>query len=276
DGTAVIGRVFASELVPGNDTGTNAMNKPLAGVIITVDGAEETLRTTTDEMGNFKLEPAPAGRFFVHVDGRSAQGSQWPNGAYYPFVGKAWDAAPGVSTNLAGGTGVIYLPLIAQGSLQAVSLTEDTVITFPSSVLASNPALAGVSVTVPANALLSENGTRGGKVGIAPVPPDRLPERLPIGLTFPLVITIQTDGPANFDQPVPVRFPNLPDPVTGQKLPPGAKSALWSFNHDTGRWEIAGPMTVSADGQFVESDPGIGIRQPGWHGTQPGTAPGPA
>ena len=35
-------------------------------------------------------------------------------------------------------------------------------------------------------------------------------------------------------------------------------------------------MTVSADGQFVESDPGIGIRQPGWHGTQPGTAPGPA
>ena len=36
--TAVLGRVFASELVPGPDTGTNALNRPLAGVTITVDG----------------------------------------------------------------------------------------------------------------------------------------------------------------------------------------------------------------------------------------------
>ncbi len=31
-------------------------------------------------------------------------------------------------------------------------------------------------------------------------------------------------------------------------------------------------MTVSADGNFVLSDPGVGIREPGWHGTQPGTS----
>jgi hypothetical protein len=30
-------------------------------------------------------------------------------------------------------------------------------------------------------------------------------------------------------------------------------------------------MTVTADGLFVETDPGVGIRQPGWHGSQPGT-----
>jgi hypothetical protein len=89
-----------------------------------------------------------------------------------------------------------------------------------------------------------------------------------------LVITIQTDGPSNFDRPVPVRFPNLPDPRTGQKLPPGAKSALWSFNHDTGNWEIQGQMTVSADGLFVETNPGVGVRQPGWHGAQAGVAAG--
>ena len=268
--TAVIGRVFASELVPGLSE-SQTLNAPLAGVTITVDGMEETLRAVTDAQGNFKLAPVPAGRFFVHVDGRTATGSQWPDGAYYPFVGKAWEALAGREDNLASGTGEIFLPLVIAGTLQPVSAITDTTITFPAAVIQRNPELAGVSITVPANGLLSENGTRGGTVGLAPVSPDRLPEPLPAGLDLPLVITIQTDGPANFDRPVPVRFPNLPDREMGQPLPPGAKSALWSFNHDTGTWEIAGPMTVTADGKFVESDPGVGVRQPGWHGTAPGS-----
>lgn len=265
--TAVIGRVFASEL--GVDDAGQPRNQPLEGVIITVDGAEETLRTVTDAGGRFTLSPAPAGRFFVHIDGRTALGSQWPNGAYYPFIGKAWEAVPGKLDNLAGGTGIIYLPLVAAGTLQSISATADTVVTFPPATLAAFPELAGVAVTVPANALFSDDGTRGGRVGIAPVPSDRLPEPLPPGVEIPLVITIQTDGPTNFDQPVPVRFPNLPDPVTGRRLPPGARTALVSFNHDTGVWEVSGPMTVSEDGLFVDSDPGTGVRQPGWHGTAP-------
>ena len=272
--TAVVGRVFASELVPGLSE-SQTLNTPLAGVTITLDGMEETIRTTTDAQGNFKLAPVPAGRFFVHADGRTVTnlmaGIHYPDQAYYPFIGKAWEAIAGREDNLAGGNGEIYLPLVLPGTLQTVSATSDTPITFAPAVLERNPELAGVSITVPANSLLSENGTRGGRVGIAPVSPSRLPEPLPPDLDFPLVITIQTDGPANFDRPVPVRFPNLPDRETGQPLPPGAKSALWSFNHDTGNWEIGGPMTVSADGEFVETDPGVGAKQPGWHATTPGT-----
>ncbi len=262
--TGVEGHVFASE------KNADGSDRPLRNVTITVDGMEETLRTTTDTNGFFRLVPSPAGRFFVSVDGRTAEGSQWPGGAYYPFVGKAWDAMPGRTNNLAGGSGVIFLPLIQADALKAVSATADTKITFASSVLATNPALAGVEINVPANALFSDNGTRGGMVGMAPVPPDRLPEPLPPGLSLPLVITIQTDGARNFDTPVPVKFPNLPDPVTGIKLGPGEKTALWSFNHDTGRWEIQGSMTISADGLFAVSDPGVGVRQPGWHGPGPG------
>jgi hypothetical protein len=142
--TAVIGRVFASELVPGSDTGTNAVNKPLAGVTITVDGMEQTLRTVTDANGKFTLSPVPPGRFFVHIDGRTAVnlagGIRYPDLAYYPAVGKAWDAVAGVTNNLAGGTGTIYLPLIKAGTLQTVSLTNDTKISFPPSVVSSNPA----------------------------------------------------------------------------------------------------------------------------------------
>jgi hypothetical protein len=222
--------------------------------------------------------PCPAGEFFVHIDGRTltnvAAGIRYPDLSYYPAVGKAWTAMAGRTNNLAGGTGLIYLPLIVQGTLQPVSMTNDTMVTFPPSVVSNNPALAGVTLMVPANSLFSANGTRGGSVGIAPVPPDRLPGPLPPGLNFPLVITVQTSGAENFDRPVPVRFPNLPDPITGRLLAPGDKSALWSFDHDTGLWEIIGPMTVSADGKFVETDPGVGIRQPGWHGTQPGAGGG--
>jgi hypothetical protein len=263
--TGVEGRVLAADKNP------DGTERPLEKVTITVDGMEETLRTTTDASGFFRLLPSPAGRFFVSVDGRMAQGSQWPGGAYYPFVGKAWDASPGRTNNLAGGSGIIYLPLIQADALQTVSAVSETKITFATSVLATNPALAGVEITVPANALFSDDGTRGGMVGIAPVPFDRLPEPLPPGLNLPLVITIQTDGARNFDVPVGVKFPNLPDPVTGVKLGPGAKTALWSFNHDTGRWEIQGSMTISADGNFAVSDPGVGVRQPGWHASAPGS-----
>ena len=65
--TAVIGHVYASEPISGS--GTNTVNRPLAGAIITVDGQEQTLRAVTDTNGFFRLDPAPAGRFFVHVDG---------------------------------------------------------------------------------------------------------------------------------------------------------------------------------------------------------------
>ena len=89
--------------------------------------------------------------------------------------------------------------------------------------------------------MVSDDGTTGGSIGIAPVSPDRLPEPLPAGLNLPVVITIQTDGATNFDVPIPATFPNV------DQLPPGSKSALWSFDHDKGKWEIAGPMTVSDD-----------------------------
>lgn len=262
--TAMIGRVFAAEKNP------DGSNRPLPNATITVNGAEETLRTTTDASGSFKLEPVPAGRFFVHVDGRTAQGSHWPGGAYYPFVGKAWEAVAGKTNNLAGGTGEIFLPLIQGDALKVVSPITETRVTFSPAVLAANPALAGVEIVVPPNALFNDNGTRGGRVGIAPVPPDRLPEPLPAGLRLPLVITIQTDGAANFDRPVPVKFPNLPDPRTGRLAGPGETTVLWSFNHDSGHWEPQGTMTVTADGKFAVSDPGVGVRQPGWHGSSPG------
>jgi len=263
-GTAVCGRVFASELERGDD-GVTTVNTPLEGVTITVDGMEDELLAVTDEFGNFRLDPAPAGQFFVHIDGRTTT-RPLPAGAYYPFVGKAWTSAAGQETNI----GEVFLPLVTEGTLAEVSDTEDTQINLSPTVLEEFPEFDGVRLTVPGGSLFSDDGTMGGMVGIAPVPPDRLPGELPDELDFPLVITVQTDGATNFDEPAPICFPNLPHPETGAVLQPGEKSALWSFNHDTGRFEIAGPMTVTPDGQFICSDPGVGVLAPGWHGVNPG------
>ncbi|MCA9440244.1 MAG: Ig-like domain-containing protein, partial [Candidatus Omnitrophica bacterium] len=272
-GTAVCGRVFASELATAKGA-TTSLNVPLKGVRITVDGMEDTLFALTDNLGNFRLEPAPAGKFFVHVDGRTVTSAiidgatvatQFPDGYYYPFVGKAWVSSPSKEVNI----GNIFLPLVISNSLQPVSQNEDTRISFPQSIVDKFPEFEGVQVTVPADSLYADDGARGGKVGIAPVPPDRLPGTLPTGLEFPLVITVQTDGPTNFDVPAPVCFPNLPDPSSGEVLPPGAKSGLYSFNHDIGEFSYIGPMTVSEDGKLICSDPGVGIQAPGWHGGNP-------
>ena len=93
-GTRVCGRVFASELTDGG------MNEPLQDVLITVDGAEDTLFATTDDQGNFCIDPAPVGTFFVHIDGKVASNGSTPEGAYYPNVGKPWTSIAGQEVNV--------------------------------------------------------------------------------------------------------------------------------------------------------------------------------
>ncbi len=267
-GTSACGRVFASEISDGD------VDVPLAGVTITVDGAEDTLSSETGTDGRFCLEDAPAGLVFVHIDGGTANDP--PSGYYYPSVGKMWRLEAGVKTHI----GILHLPAIADEALTAVSSTADTQITFVDEQLdmVTDPellaALIDVQITVPANSLFADDGTRGGMVGIAPVAADRLPGVLPPGLEPPIVITVQTDGPTNFSEPVAACFPNLPNPVTGEILEPGDKSALWSFNHDVGRFEVVGAMTVGEDGKLICTDEGVGIPAPGWHtffGGSPGS-----
>ncbi len=265
ENTSVIGRIFRSQLGSGLMAPDNVIETPLEGVTIEVIGAEEIIRTRSDVDGNFKLQNCPGGRFFVRIDGRTAVGSDWPNGDFYPVIEKVWEAVAGQANNLVGNGGTIYLPIVTAGTLQWVSATDPTVITFPSSVLAEHPELVGVQITVPPNAMLSSSGVRGGRIGLVPVSPERLPEPLPPGLSHILDISVQTDGAQNFDQPLPVRFPNLPDPLTGLRLPPGTRTALRSYDHDIGEWVVSGAMTVSSDGMYIDSNPGHGILKPGWH-----------
>jgi len=169
--TLVCGRVFASRLEGGNAGGS--INIPLAGVKITVDGKEDEIFAFTYEFGDFRLENAHAGRFFVHIDGREVvrveEGIRFPDMGYYPFIGKTWASIPGEETNI----GEVFLPLVNGTSLQDVSDTKSTLIGFPLEVIKESPEVKDVVIEVPADSLFRDDGTRGGRVGIAPVPPDR-------------------------------------------------------------------------------------------------------
>src|SRR5207249_1816631 len=51
----------------------------------------------------------------------------------------------------------------------------------------------------------------------------------------------------------------------------GTKLLFISFDHATGRLDIDGTATVSADGAAAVTDPGSGITHPGWHFVISGT-----
>ncbi len=91
-----------------------------------------------------------------------------PGGAH-ASAAASWTSLPGREVNV----GEVYLPLVPAGTLRPVSETEDTVIPFPDSILAEFPHFEGVEITVPADSLYADDGTRGGEVGIV-----RLPEIL--------------------------------------------------------------------------------------------------
>lgn len=262
--TAIEGRVYDAQ--PGPD----GLDQPLPGVLVAVLGSDPLLTAVTDELGFFRLSPAPAGLFCVQVDGRGSPKGNWPFGDYYPVITRTWHAVAGHTNNPTDSIGQVFLPRIQGSDRVEVRPDAETRVTFSASFLATNPAWRGVQLVIPPKALPPDaRGGGGVAVGIAPVAPDRLPTELPPGLDFPLVIVAQLSSDLSFTRPVPLQYPNPPDPRTGRRLDPGAKTALWGLSDASGRWELLGTLTVSADGERLVTDPGVGVRRSGWFGVSP-------
>ena len=267
DGTNVFG--FVRDSFSGD---------PIVGATIRVD-AFPAANVVTDGADFFELLDMPAPTFFVHIDGSTATNA--PPGTSYPSVGKPLHSVPGQRTQLEmdGQTFDIFLPAMADGDLQTLSPANDTDVGFGGAgktqlealfPAALDPAVWDrLSVTFPAGSAQDNAGNPATQAVIIPVPPDRIPAPLPSSLQPDLVISIQAMDAAgnevtNFDVPAPITFPNT------EGLAPGETSLIFSFNHDAGRWDAIGTGTVSADGSTIVSDPGVGVRAPGWHAQQTG------
>ncbi len=245
---------------------------PIAGATIRVD-AFPAANVVTDSDGRFELEDLPAPEVFVHVDGSTATNA--PAGFVYPNVGKPFHTVPGQTVQLSmdGAPMDIFLPPVAMADVQPLSDATDTDVGFgdvgEAELVRMFPELDSqmferMAVTFAAGSAVNEQGVPATEAVIVPVPPDRIPGRLPANLNPSLVISIQAAGATNFDVPAPITFPNL------EGLPPGEKTLIFSFDHDAGRWTVVGTGRVSEDGMAVVSEGGV-IRAPGWHLTVPGT-----
>ncbi len=245
----------------------NGENVPIIGATVRVDALPEAV-AVTDENGYFRLENLPAPLVAVHIDGSTATNA--PEGFVYPTVGKIFHTVPGVEiqVNHHGEVFDIFLPPMAETDTQQLSPTEDTNVGLGAAGIQQLQQLLPeveadtwelLQVTFPAGSAQDEAGNVATRATIIPVNPERLPAPLPPHFNPKIVVSIQAEGATNFDVPAPVQFPNI------DGLPPGSKCFLFSFDHDSGSWEVVGTGTVRPDGLAIVSDPGTGIVAPGWH-----------
>lgn len=253
--------------------------RPLAGVRVFVLGMEDQA-VLTDGQGRFTLAGVPAGNVKLAVDGRTATNA--PAGVFFPEMVMDLQIDVGRVNTVMGSMGTreaglamdavlgVHLPRLETAILHDVSPTEVTTVgvtagSAPNLTPEQRPYL---TLSVQPGSLIGPDGrpVAAGQVGISTVPAEMVREMLPPGqLQHAFDITVQAPGVSNFSVPAPMTFPNWSGAA------PGTVMNFMSFDHTTGRMEVEGTATVSADGLSVTTDPGYGITHPGWHFVQVGT-----
>jgi len=119
-----------------------------------------------------------------------------------------------------------------------------------------------LKLTVQPGTLVGMDGQKmtTGQVGVSLVPPDLVKtccrqEFSSIRLTSPFKHLMWRRSPHQHRS----LFRTCSTP------PPGTQVNVLSFDHTTGRLEIDGTATISADGKTATTDPRSGITHPGWH-----------
>jgi hypothetical protein len=268
---------------PGPDgvlaTGDDIYLNPIAGAKVYILGLEDQA-VYTDSQGRFTFDAVPTGDIKLAIDGRTATNA--PTGVFFPEMVMDLTIKPGQVNTVMGSMGSrdqttaqanvlgVYLPRLQSSILQTVSNTQPTMISTPVQAAPDLTPLQRQLLTLevmPGSAMGADGKPMNNvQVGVSTVPTVLIRDMLPAGVQQPLVtITVQAPGVATFSTPIAVTYPNV------YNEPPGTKLNFISFDHTTGRLEIEGTATVSADGQSVVTDPGVGITHPGWHLVQVGT-----
>jgi hypothetical protein len=294
-GTSLSGKVLdpGPDLQPGTfddvragpnhvlHTAEDVFLNPLAGVKVYILGMENQA-VLTDAQGNFHFDSVPAGDVKLAIEGTTATNA--PAGLYFPEMVMDLNLQAGQANTPMGSMGTpeeeaanqgrpeVYLPRIQTSVLHDVSGTAPVHIALdPTAAPDLTPQQQSqLQLTVQPGSAIGMDGKpmTDFQMGVSTVPPALVREMLPAGVmqhTFD--ITIQAPGVATFTTPATITFPNVFNAA------PGTQMNFLSFDHTTGRLEIDGTATVSADGLSVTTDPGNGITHPGWHGLAPMGSP---
>ena len=219
----------------------SATEEPLVGVKVRVKNV--VAETGTD--GSFTLHGVPDGAQVLLVDGSTTS----VDGGSYPVFSLHLEIESDSETII---ERPIYLPFISDKDAVMVDPEANTDVRNT-----TDPELQQAMVKVSSGTAQINQQDYTGVMSISQVPVDRTPRSLPSALNPSIIITMQ---PAGVDLAVPaaITLPNVDRHV------PGAVLNLWSLDHETGEFFVAGIGQVSQDGEIVETIQG-GVRGTSWH-----------
>jgi|GEM_PF-2960312 len=207
----------------------------------------------TDKNGNFVL-PASTGPHVVEVDGFE---SGLINGQMYPTVSYPVNAVQGQTTGL----GIpAMLPEMNQQSYVDVSDVQGGTLTIQGQ--------SSWQVYIAPGQATFQNGSHTGRIYASSVPHNRIPMPVAGGKASRFDDTIQPPT-VIFSPPVQVTFPNA------DALSPGSVTEIFTLDYVSGAFKRTGRAMVSSDGSVIQSLPGEGIGQGGWHTAPPAQPPPP-
>lgn len=213
---------------------------PVPGVSVRIDGT--TLVTQANEQGQFTLPGAPVGYVKLIIDGStSLRSGSWPMLEYAMHT-------------IAGADNTLEMPI----HILPIDLRRGITVDEQNGGTLTLAELPGFSLTVAPGSATFPGGGRTGMVSVTAVHVDKVPMAPGFGQQPRFIVTIQPPG-VHFDPPAAISFPNV------DGLQPGEVTEMYSFDHDLGQFVSIGTASVSADGNILRSDLGVGIVKGGWH-----------
>ncbi|MGH2693920.1 MAG: RHS repeat-associated core domain-containing protein [Actinomycetota bacterium] len=211
--------------------------RPLVGAEVAIGKR----RAETDDAGQFLLSDVPAGRQVLEINGHTANRP----GRTYGLFCVAIDVVEG-ETNVLSYT--IWIP--RQDDQHAVTIPSPTT----TEVVVTNPRIRGLEVHIPAGTVIRDmHGEPVTEISITPIPIDRPPFPLPVGVQPPVYFTLQP-GASTVEGPgISIVYPN----TAGWKA--GERVDFFSYEPMEKGWFVYGKGTVTPDGKQVVPDPGVTI-----------------
>ena len=232
--TAVIGRVVHA------DSGAGLEH-------VQVSLGDSMVRT--DASGHYLIvDPEVQGEQVVLIDGDplNTESEHYPSRIPLPVTVQSGQTSQVLTAHLA--------------PVQAEVFTE---IRSGEAATVTDPEIPGYALNIPDGVTMTGwDGEPIDRINVRQVHPDRLPIRpLPEGVTTNSVYLYYFFRPGGAE-------PSEPIPVTMQNdlgLQPGETATMWYYDEvpepdpESNQWRVMGSATVSADGQRIVSDPGVGI-----------------
>lgn len=222
-------------------------NLPLPAVEVSISGESfATLRTTTDEQGQFVFNQAPVGTVHLGFDASTTTAAgDFPTLAFELVTVSGRENTVGMP---------IYIPRLDTQGGKLAGGNQQVVIPLAG--------VDGAEVIIAPNSVTLPDGRDEGVIMFSQVQNDKTPMPAPDGVSFDVAWTLQPSG-TKFNPPARVSLPNTSGGVAGQEFD------MVTFDHGLGEWVSMGPGVVSEDGSRVVSKIGFGIREAGWGGLCP-------